>query len=125
MPEARSSWNTVYQSVEGFECQITLRDEDETALWGRAADMIAAILGSGGIPARRAGFDVEANPAPKEDPKPTEQPEKLEKTYVDEKGVRRCNLKLTGGRRCNTAVVDREGRYGRFWSCSNYKEHAP
>ncbi|MDI6814829.1 MAG: hypothetical protein QMC90_01925 [Dehalococcoidales bacterium] len=51
--------------------------------------------------------------------------EKQEKTYVDEKGVRRCNLLLKNGRRCNTVVVEKEGRYGRFWSCSNYKEHAP
>ncbi len=30
MEEAKASWNTLYQSKEGFECQITLRDEDET-----------------------------------------------------------------------------------------------
>lgn len=28
MEEAKASWNTIYQSKEGFECQITLRDED-------------------------------------------------------------------------------------------------
>jgi len=121
MPESRASWNTLYQSPEGFECQITLRDEDERALWERAAEMTALILEGGGNPARRAGFEAEV---PAEDPKAKGSAEKPEKTYVDEKGVRRCNLRLKSGRRCNTVVVEKEGRYGRFWSCSNYKEHA-
>lgn len=124
MPESRASWNTMYQSPEGFECQITLRDEDERALWERAAEMTALILEGGGNPARRAGFEAEAPAAPAEDPKAKGASEKPEKTYVDEKGVRRCNLRLKSGRRCNTVVVEKEGRYGRFWSCSNYKEHA-
>lgn len=125
MPEAQSSWNTLYQSKEGFECQITLRDEDEGALWQRVAEMMAAILNGGGTPAKRANFEGEGKPMPKEDPKPNGSSEKPEKTYLDEKGVRRCNLRLKNGQRCNTVVVEREGRYGRFWSCSNYKEHGP
>jgi len=124
MPEARSSWNTVYVSKEGFECQITLRDEDEKELAELAAEVMAAILKGGGTPARRNGFEVQGNASEKQEPRPKEQPERQEKTYVDEKGVRRCNLKLKNGRRCNTVVVEKEGRYGPFWSCSNYKEHA-
>ena len=117
MNEARSSWNTTYLSKEGFECQITLRDEDENALADRIASVVAGIVEDGGIPIRRRAREPEnsnssSNGAPSE-----------EKTYVDGNGVRRCNLKLRNGTRCGTAVVEKEGKYGRFWSCSDYKEH--
>ena len=118
MNEARSSWNTTYLSKEGFECQITLRDEDENALADRISGVVAGIIEDGGIPLRRRAREPE-NSNSSSNGEPTE-----EKTYVDGNGVRRCNLKLRNGRRCGTAVVEKEGKYGRFWSCSDYKEHA-
>jgi hypothetical protein len=49
MDEARASWNTIYQSEEGFECQITLRDEDEESLMERAKRVMASIVKSAGF----------------------------------------------------------------------------
>ena len=121
MDEARSSWNTVYQSKEGFECQITLRDEDESSLAERAKKVMASITKSGGVPVKRRSY------APGENADRVDKganPGKPPKTYTDEKGVRRCNLKLKNGRACGAPVTERQGRYGPFWSCPNYKEHA-
>ena len=118
MEEARSSWNTTYVTREGFECQITLRDEDEKSLSDRITKILSGILHNGGIPRKRRSFDSE-NSTSNHNGEAAQ-----EKTYVDTKGVRRCNLKMNNGRRCNTVVVEKEGKYGIFWSCSNYKEHA-
>jgi len=124
MDEARSSWNTVYHSKEGFECQITLRDEDEARLAQRASKMMASIAMSGGFPVRRKGFEV--NDTIPEESGNNEQvsSEKQNKTYIDEYGVRRCNKRLNSGTICGNPVVEREGKYGPFWSCPNYREHA-
>ena len=125
MEEARSSWNTLYQSKEGFECQITLRDEDESILAQRATKLMAGITKSGGLPVKRKGFETNNNgTSPKNEVTEQTSPEKREKTYVDENGVRRCNKWLKNGTVCGNPVVEKEGRYGPFWSCPNYKEHA-
>jgi hypothetical protein len=121
MDEAKASWNTVYQSKEGFECQITLRDEDEVSLGERAKKVMASITKSGGLPVRRKGSEVGNAVAEEKEEATAEKPEK---TYVDENGVRRCNLKLKNGKTCGQPVTERQGRYGPFWSCPNYKEHA-
>ena len=125
MDEARASWNTIYQSKEGFECQITLRDDEETSLADRMKKVMASIANSGGTPLRRRnhisnGNSSTANEKEKEEAKS----EKPEKTYVDGDGVRRCNLKLKSGKVCDQPVTEKQGRYGPFWSCPNYKEHA-
>lgn len=124
MEEARSSWNTVYQSKEGFECQITLRDENEENLAHRASLVMESIASSGGFPVKRKGFG--ANNATFEKSKASEKTSsrKQNKTYIDEDGVRRCNKRLKDGTICGNPVVEREGKYGPFWSCPNYKEHA-
>ena len=124
MEEARSSWNTIYQSAEGFDCQITLRDEDEADLAQRASKVMVAITKSGGLPERRKGLETNNVPFPKAesaDQIPSENPEK---TYVDEDGVRRCNKMAKDGTVCETPVVEKDGRYGLFWSCPSYKQHA-
>ena len=123
MEEAQASWNTMYQSKEGFECQITLRDENEISLVDRASKMMSAITKSGGTILRRKSFVPEENNH-HGDVNEEVTSEKPEKTYVDGDGVRRCNLKLKNGRKCNSPVTEREGRYGPFWSCPNYKDHA-
>ena len=124
MDEARASWNTVYQSKEGFECQITLRDEDETSLAQRASKVMASITKSGGLPVRRKGFEANNTVSPQNETGEQTPSEKPEKTYVDEKGVRRCNKRLKNGTICGNPVVEKQGRYGHFWSCPSYKEHA-
>jgi hypothetical protein len=50
---------------------------------------------------------------------------KRDLVWLNSKGVRRCNLKLKSGRVCRQPVTEREGRYGLFWSCPQYREHAP
>jgi len=120
MEEARSSWNTAYLTAEGFECQITLRDENELALAERVDVIIAGITEAGGTPLRRRAFNSDNSSSAQ-----ASETDYQEKTYVDSRGVRRCNLRLNNGKRCNTTVVEKDGKYGPFWSCSNYKEHAP
>ena len=139
MEEARSSWNTLYQSSDGFECQITLRDEDEAALFERADAAIADIGQTGGIPLQRRGY------APRKHGNSghangnghrgtsrsgngresgTGNGGKRAKTYLDAEGVRRCNLNLVSGEICGAPVTRREGRYGPFWACPQFREHA-
>ena len=43
--------------------------------------------------------------------------------YTDEKGVKRCNRMTVEGERCGQPVTQRDGQYGAFWSCKNYKNH--
>jgi hypothetical protein len=43
--------------------------------------------------------------------------------YVDDEGVKRCNRLTVEGERCGQPVTQREGQYGPFWSCKNYKNH--
>ena len=119
MEEAKSSWNTIYQSKQGFECQITLRDEDESHLAQRATRVMAGITKSGGLPVKRKGFETNNNgTSPKVETTEQTSPEKREKTYVDENEVRRCNKWLKNGTVCGHPVVEKEGRY-----CSNRPFH--
>ena len=120
MEEAKVSWNTIYQSKEGFECQITLRDEDEANLIQRAAKVMAGITKSGGSPVKRWSNFSQGNAKNKADKGSNPN----SKTYVDEKGVRRCNVRLKNGQICGTPVIEREGRYRKYWFCPNYKNHA-
>jgi len=125
MEEAKSSWNTIYQSKEGFECQITLRDEDEKILAQRSSTVMADITKSGGLPGKRKGFEANNNGSvPGNGAAEQVSPEKREKTYIDENGTRRCNKWLKNGTVCGQPVVERDGKYGPFWSCPDFKEHA-
>jgi len=124
MDEARASWNTIYQSKDGFECQITLRDEDEVKLAERAEKVMASIKKSEGIPLKRRSYIPEENVNSTEEENRSEiKSEKRGKTYVDENGVRRCNQMLKNGKVCGQPVIERQGKYGPFWSCPNYKQH--
>ena len=124
MEEAKASWNTTYQSSEGFDCQITLRDEDEVQLANRSSVMMTSIVKSGGTPLKRKGVETNGNGHHSNGASTEPSSGKPEKTYVDGAGIRRCNLTLKDGRLCNAEVSEREGRYGPFWSCPNFKEHA-
>lgn len=125
MDEAKASWNTVYQTKDGFECQITLRDEDETNVAERAKKMMFSITKSGGIPLKRRNHNNGENNHNSGGNASHEETrvETPEKTYIDEKGTRRCNLMLKNGKVCGQPVKERQGRFGPFWSCPNYKEH--
>ena len=125
MEEAKSSWNTIYQSKEGFECQITLRDEDEKVLAQRSSTAMVDITKSGGLPVKRKGFEANNNGSIPGNGA-VEQPsqEKREKTYIDKSGTRRCNKWLKNGTVCGQPVVERDGKYCPFWSCPDFKEHA-
>jgi len=81
MEEAKSSWNTVYQSKEGFECQITLRDEDEVSLDKRASRVVASITKSGGLPVRRKGFETNNNATFGPDSSPKDSGSRLRKQH--------------------------------------------
>ncbi len=131
MDEAKASWNTMYQSKDGFECQITIRDEDETSLSERAKKVMASVTKAGGVSLRRKSYVPEENghnngseENGKDETRDEARSEKPEKTFVDDKGVRRCNLKLKNGKVCGQPVTERQGRYGPFWSCPSYKDHA-
>jgi len=124
MEEAMASWNTTYISSEGFDCQITLRDQDEAQLANRSSVMMTSIIKSGGAPLKRKGFETNGNGHTSNGSNTEASSEKREKTYVDGGGIRRCNLILKDGRLCSAKVTEREGRYGPFWSCPNFKEHA-
>ncbi len=124
MDEARSSWNTVYRSREGFECQITLRDEEEETLFSRVSEAMKDIAASGGIPLKRKSFEPGSSTSSKNSAEKKNATGKKEKTFVDEDGIRRCNKRLKDGTVCENPVEKREGKYGPFWSCPNYKDHA-
>lgn len=124
MEEARASWNTVYQSKEGFACQITIRDEDEVSVAERAKKVMVSLIKAGAVPLRRWSYKASRNAADNNGAKEESNSNKPEKTYFDEEGVRRCNLRLKSGEVCGHPVTEREGRYGPFWACPNYKEHA-
>jgi|Deesub1362A_J573_1020465.scaffolds.fasta_scaffold01043_10 hypothetical protein len=113
MEEARASWNTAYLTRDGFECQITLRDDDETQLFKRIVKILAWIREIEGTPLRRKIFIHEGNRM---------NPDA--RIYIDEHGVPRCNLRLKDGSICKSPVIEKHGRYGRYWFCPNYRQHA-
>lgn len=135
-PEATAfaaSWDVFYQDAQGLECHLQVRGPDLSVLMEVAADASLAITEAGGKPSRRmAGRSVEAD-KPKENgngsangnDSSTSNGSFREPSYVDERGTRRCNRKLTDGSVCGRPVTEEEGRYGNFWSCPNYKSHAP
>ena len=123
MEEAKASWNTLYQSTEGFECQITLRDDDETSVAERAKKVMTSLTKAGAEPIRRFKYQ-NSNKAKNNNEKVNNTDHKnRDKTYFDEEGVRRCNRKLHSGEVCGHPVTEREGKYGSFWSCPNFEDH--
>jgi len=123
MEEAKASWNTLYQSKEGFECQITLRDDDESSVAERAKKVMISLTKAGAEPVRR--FKYQSNNSTKNNGEKANNTDhkNRDKTYFDEEGVRRCNRKLYNGEVCGHPVTEREGKYGSFWSCPNFKNH--
>ena len=123
MEEAKASWNTLYQSKEGFECQITLRDDDESSVAERAKKVMISLTKAGAEPVRRFKYQNNSNTKNNGEKADNADYKNRDKTYFDEEGVRRCNRKLNNGEVCGHPVTEREGKYGSFWSCPNFKNH--
>ena len=140
MPFA-ASWDVFYQDAQGLECHLQLKGMTLDALLAEATSASMSITEAGGRPSRRMAGN--SHGAAQEADKPKDNGnnngssngntnsntnsngEFREPTYMDERGVRRCNRKLTDGGICGRPVTEKEGRYGTFWSCPNYKSHAP
>jgi len=124
METPRVSWNTRYRSRGGFECQVSLTDDDDQTLTERASRLMGGILDAGGRPVTRNGQRPRNAHQQETEGESDNGSKNQEKTYVDDNGVRRCSLKLKSGKICNAPVTEREGRYGLFWSCPDFREHA-
>jgi hypothetical protein len=136
-----ASWDIFYQDGRGMECHLQLKAASVDAVLKQAKGAAAAIIEAGGRPSTRmAGRPhaaIAANNGKTEsdptDTKPAEVKQNggngngspREPSYVDEQGTRRCNRRLTDGAVCGRPVTEKEGRYGAFWSCPNFKAHAP
>ena len=137
-----ASWDVFYQDAQGLECHLQLRGPSVVDLLGLATGTSMAITESGGKPSRRMSGAAHNGDKPKENGNgstnggtngngngsangSTTNDSFREPSYVDERGTRRCNRKLTDGAICGRPVTEKEGRYGNFWSCPNYKSHAP
>jgi len=89
MEEAKASWNTVYQSKEGFECQITLRDDDETSVAERAKKVMISLTKAGAEPIQRFKYKSSNNIKNNSEKTNNTDYKNRDKTYFDEEGVRR------------------------------------
>ena len=137
-----ASWDVFYQDAQGLECHLQLRGTSVDDLLDLANGTSMAITESGGKPSRRMSGAAHNADKPKENANGNGNGSAngnangsandnaangsfREPSYVDERGARRCNRKLTDGAICGRPVTEKEGRYGMFWSCPNYKAHAP
>ena len=143
-----ASWDVFYQDAQGLECHLQLRGTSVDDLLGLATGTSMAITEGGGKPSRRMNGAAHYGDKPKENGNGNGNGSAngntntnangngsandnaasdsfREPSYVDERGTRRCNRKLSDGAICGRPVTEKEGRYGNFWSCPNYKSHAP
>jgi len=126
-----ASWDVFYQDAQGLECHLQVKGISLDAVLAEATSASMSITEAGGKPSRRMNGRTQDADKPKENgnnngtSNGNSNGEFREPTYMDERGVRRCNRKLTDGGICGRPVTEKEGRYGTFWSCPNYKSHAP
>ncbi len=122
-----ASWDVFYQDAQGLECHLQVKGVSLDHVLEQAASASMAITEAGGKPSRRMHGGNPNGDKPKENGSRSTDSNGAtrEKTYVDERGARRCNLRLTDGSICGRPVTEKEGRYGTIWSCPNYKAHAP
>ena len=137
-----ASWDVFYQDAQGLECHLQVKGITLDAVLAEATSASMSITEAGGKPSRRMNGRTQDADKPKENgttngssngngnngstnSNGNSNGEFREPTYMDERGVRRCNRKLTDGGICGRPVTEKEGRYGTFWSCPNYKSHAP
>ena len=137
-----ASWDVFYQDAQGLECHLQLKGSTLDDLLNLAKSASMAITEAGGKPSRRMAGNTHHEDKPKESANGnggsgsadasgnghgTDESTGAarEPSYTDNHGVRRCNRKLTDGSICGRPVTEKEGRYGLFWSCPNYRAHAP
>jgi hypothetical protein len=135
-----ASWDVFYQDAQGLECHLQLKGITLDAVLDQAKSASMSITEAGGKPSRRMTGNIHREDKPKEtgnengnrgDNAPNGNNASnangapRDPTYIDERGTRRCNRKLTDGTVCGRPVTEKEGRYGAFWSCPNYKSHVP
>ena len=132
-----ASWDVFYQDAQGLECHLQVKGISLDAVLAEATSASMSITEAGGKPSRRMNGRTQDADKPKDNGNSNgstngnsnsngnSNGEFREPTYMDERGVRRCNRKLTDGGICGRPVTEKEGRYGTFWSCPNYKSHAP
>ena len=125
-----ASWDVFYQDAQGLECHLQLKGITLDAVLAEATSASMSITEAGGKPSRRMTGRTQDADKPKENGSNNatsngSNGESREPTYTDERGTRRCNRKLTDGSICGRPVTEKEGRYGAFWSCPNYKSHVP
>ena len=123
-----ASWDVFYQDAQGLECHLQVKGISLDAVLAEATSASMSITEAGGKPSRRMSGNTHNGDKPKDNGSTASNGstgEFREPTYMDERGARRCNRKLTDGGICGRPVTEKEGRYGAFWSCPNYKSHAP
>lgn len=134
-----ASWDIFYQDGRGMECHLQLKAASVDAVLKQANGASAAIYDAGGRPSARLAARSHAAFAARDSRAESRTVETRvevkrnggngdaslrEPSYLDEQGTRRCNRRLTDGAVCGRPVTEKEGRYGTFWSCPNYRAHA-
>ena len=125
-----ASWDVFYQDAQGLECHLQVKGITLDAVLAEATSASMSITEAGGKPSRRMTGRIQDADKPNENGSNNANSngsngKSREPTYIDERGTRRCNRKLTDGSICGRPVTEKEGRYGAFWSCPNYKSHVP
>jgi hypothetical protein len=105
-----------YLTSEGMESHLQIKGTDTLFVLAETQIAIANIVEAGGTARVKGVPNNGANGKTAESNLPY---------YVDEQGVKRCNRLTVDGERCGQPVSQRDGQYGPFWSCKNYKNHAP
>ncbi len=102
-----------YVTAEGLESHLQIKGSNTLFVIAESQNAIAAITKSGGTARNRANGKKNGQSAASSLP-----------YYTDDQGVKRCNRMTVDGERCGQPVTQREGKFGTFWSCKNYKNHA-
>lgn len=113
-----ASWDLFYLTEEGFEAHLKLQGDSGVKVLDKARAAIKKLAEQGAKPRPHRGFSRNENKS--------DEPEidKDTMTYLDGSGVRRCAKTAKDGSRCDAKVGNlREGKYGPWYPCPNYKEH--
>lgn len=101
-----------YLTAEGMESHLQIKGTNTLFVLAESQDAIQAIVEAGGKTRQKANG------------RNGKSTESTLPYYTDEEGVKRCNRTTEEGERCGEPVTQRKGKYGMFWSCKNYKNHA-
>lgn len=105
-----------YLTVEGMESHLQIKGTSPSVILAESKNAIQAIVESGGTTrAKPNGHSAGGNGKCVAVTLPY---------FVDEQGNKLCNRTTVEGERCGEPVAQREGKFGMFWSCKNFKNHA-